>query len=156
MQGRLLSLQGRGEETGRGRGRRGEKRENREVTPPWPAPEPCSYPHTLSSQAAHTEMAAELAEQPAPGQRSHSQAAIPVATTEQQLSVRGHCQGLPTHTTAWSPRAAQQSLHPDAVRRSTGEARIHRRPSPSETLAPYTNRVSKNSIQLILTQSICS
>ena len=73
---------------GRGRERGGEKRENRAVTPPWPAPEPCSHPHNLSSQAARTEVAAELAEQPAPGQRSHSQAAIPVATTEQQLSIR--------------------------------------------------------------------
>ena len=114
-----------------GRGKRG----NRAVIPPWPARSPVPSPHTPGPQAARTEVAAELAEQPAPGQRSHSQAAVPVATTEQQLSVRGHCQGLPAHTTAWNPGAAQQSLHPDPVRRTTGEARLHRRPSPSETLA---------------------
>ena len=52
-----------------------------------------------------------------------------MATTEHQLSIWGCCQGLPTHATAWHPRATQQSLHPDPVRRTTGEAR------PSEILA---------------------
>lgn len=43
-----------------------------------PAPT-CTTP---SSKAAHTKVAAELVQQFAPGQCSHSQAAIPMATTE--------------------------------------------------------------------------
>lgn len=89
--------------------------------PPWPAA--LTRTPTPSSKAAHTKVAAELLQQLAPRQCGHSQAAIPMATAEQQLSVGGHGQGLPTYTTVWHPRAAQQSLHPDPVRGRRGEAR---------------------------------
>lgn len=84
---------------------------------------PDPYSPRPSSEAAHTKVAVELLQQLAPRQCGHSQAAIPMATAEQQLSVGGYGQGLPTHTTVWHPRAAQQSLHPDPVRGRTGEAR---------------------------------
>lgn len=107
---------------------------NRGVTPSL-----ASYPclHHPSSKAMHTKVTVELLQQLAPGQCSHSQAAIPVATTEQQLCVGGHCQGLPTHATFRHPRATQQSLHPVPMRGMTGGVRPgqHRRPRPSETLA---------------------
>ena len=51
-----------------GEGRGGEGTSKREwLPPPWPALEPYSHLHTPSSKTAHTEVAAELVQQLAPG-----------------------------------------------------------------------------------------
>lgn len=78
-----------------------------------------------------TQVMAELAHQPAPGQCCHSEAAVPVATAEQQLPVGGYCQGMPIHATARRPGATQEPQHPDPNRRLAGEPGTQEVPWPS-------------------------
>lgn len=107
---------------GEGRGRRSRlsrPASDTRHTAPCPAPPP--------RPGAPTEVAVHLAQQLAPRERRHAQAAVPVAAAEQQLPVGGHGQGLPAHAAAARrPGATQKPLPPVPKRwrrRRTGEAR---------------------------------